>query len=80
MLLQLGSSQRVSVEHGPHSTVLHAMEGLALLLLCSCQLTTRKLAMAILREIRCLFLAIGQAGVRVTGIVRTWVEITGLLL
>uniref|UniRef100_A0A8C7U683 Furry homolog a (Drosophila) n=1 Tax=Oncorhynchus mykiss TaxID=8022 RepID=A0A8C7U683_ONCMY len=64
--------QRVSVEHGPHSTVLHAMEGLALLLLCSCQLTTRKLAMAILREIRCLFLAIGQAEVRVTGIVRTW--------
>uniref|UniRef100_A0A8C7U222 Furry homolog a (Drosophila) n=1 Tax=Oncorhynchus mykiss TaxID=8022 RepID=A0A8C7U222_ONCMY len=61
----LGSSQRVSVEHGPHSTVLHAMEGLALLLLCSCQLTTRKLAMAILREIRCLFLAIGQAEVRV---------------
>uniref|UniRef100_A0A8C7D7P1 FRY microtubule binding protein n=1 Tax=Oncorhynchus kisutch TaxID=8019 RepID=A0A8C7D7P1_ONCKI len=56
----LGSSQRVSVEHGLHSTVLHAMEGLALLLLCSCQLTTRKLAMAILREIRCLFLAIGQ--------------------
>uniref|UniRef100_A0A8C7D4P5 FRY microtubule binding protein n=1 Tax=Oncorhynchus kisutch TaxID=8019 RepID=A0A8C7D4P5_ONCKI len=52
--------QRVSVEHGLHSTVLHAMEGLALLLLCSCQLTTRKLAMAILREIRCLFLAIGQ--------------------
>uniref|UniRef100_A0A674A3G1 FRY microtubule binding protein n=1 Tax=Salmo trutta TaxID=8032 RepID=A0A674A3G1_SALTR len=59
-LLQLGSSQRVSVEHGPHSTVMHAIEGLALLLLCSCQLTTRKLAMAILREIRCLFLAIGQ--------------------
>uniref|UniRef100_A0A8C8HTX3 Protein furry homolog n=1 Tax=Oncorhynchus tshawytscha TaxID=74940 RepID=A0A8C8HTX3_ONCTS len=49
---ELGSSQRASVEHGPHSTVLHAMEGLALLLLCSCQLTTRKLAMAILREIR----------------------------
>uniref|UniRef100_A0A4W5PN63 FRY microtubule binding protein n=1 Tax=Hucho hucho TaxID=62062 RepID=A0A4W5PN63_9TELE len=59
-LLQSGSSQRVSVEHGPHSTVLHAIEGLALLLLCSCQLTTRKLALAILREIRCLFLAIGQ--------------------
>uniref|UniRef100_A0A8C7DL92 FRY microtubule binding protein n=1 Tax=Oncorhynchus kisutch TaxID=8019 RepID=A0A8C7DL92_ONCKI len=71
--------QRVSVEHGLHSTVLHAMEGLALLLLCSCQLTTRKLAMAILREIRCLFLAIGQTEVRVRGIVRTWVKITGPL-
>uniref|UniRef100_A0A6Q2YF53 Furry homolog a (Drosophila) n=1 Tax=Esox lucius TaxID=8010 RepID=A0A6Q2YF53_ESOLU len=48
---QLGSSHRV----------LHAVEGLALLLLCSCQLMTRKLAVAILREIRCLFLAIGLA-------------------
>ncbi|XP_012988600.2 protein furry homolog isoform X3 [Esox lucius] len=50
-LFQLGSSHRV----------LHAVEGLALLLLCSCQLMTRKLAVAILREIRCLFLAIGLA-------------------
>uniref|UniRef100_A0A4W4FXS8 Protein furry homolog n=1 Tax=Electrophorus electricus TaxID=8005 RepID=A0A4W4FXS8_ELEEL len=49
------------VERSPHSTVLHAVEGLALLLLCSCQTSTRKLAVAVLREIRCLFAAIGQA-------------------
>uniref|UniRef100_A0A3B4CJS6 Furry homolog b (Drosophila) n=1 Tax=Pygocentrus nattereri TaxID=42514 RepID=A0A3B4CJS6_PYGNA len=56
---ELGS--RLPVERSPHSTVLHAVEGLALLLLCSCQTSTRKLAVAVLREIRCLFTAIGQA-------------------
>ncbi|XP_036450457.1 LOW QUALITY PROTEIN: protein furry homolog [Colossoma macropomum] len=54
-------SSRLPVERSPHSTVLHAVEGLALLLLCSCQTSTRKLAVAVLREIRCLFTAIGQA-------------------
>ncbi|XP_066506353.1 protein furry homolog isoform X3 [Hoplias malabaricus] len=56
---ELGS--RLPLERSPHSTVLHAVEGLALLLLCSCQTSTRKLAVAVLREIRCLFSAIGQA-------------------
>lgn len=51
-------------ERGPHSTVLHAVEGLALVLLCSCQLSTRKLAITILKEIRSLFLTIGQAEVK----------------
>uniref|UniRef100_A0A8C4HHX3 Furry homolog a (Drosophila) n=1 Tax=Dicentrarchus labrax TaxID=13489 RepID=A0A8C4HHX3_DICLA len=48
-------------ERGPHSTVLHAVEGLALVLLCSCQLSTRRLAIAILKEIRSLFMTIGQS-------------------
>uniref|UniRef100_A0A4W4FXM2 Protein furry homolog n=1 Tax=Electrophorus electricus TaxID=8005 RepID=A0A4W4FXM2_ELEEL len=56
-----GGGSRLPVERSPHSTVLHAVEGLALLLLCSCQTSTRKLAVAVLREIRCLFAAIGQA-------------------
>uniref|UniRef100_A0A8C7YJ62 Furry homolog a (Drosophila) n=1 Tax=Oryzias sinensis TaxID=183150 RepID=A0A8C7YJ62_9TELE len=38
----------------PHSTVLHAVEGLALVLLCSCQVSTRRLSIAILKEIRSL--------------------------
>ncbi|KAM6961396.1 protein furry homolog [Aplochiton taeniatus] len=59
-LLQTSSSHRAPVERGPHSTVLHAVEGLALVLLCSCQLGTRKLAVSILKEIRSLFMAIGQ--------------------
>uniref|UniRef100_A0A671PA82 Protein furry homolog n=1 Tax=Sinocyclocheilus anshuiensis TaxID=1608454 RepID=A0A671PA82_9TELE len=57
--LDSGSS-RLPPERSPHSTVLHAVEGLALLLLCSCQTSTRKLAVSVLREIRCLFTAIGQ--------------------
>uniref|UniRef100_A0A8C4IDV1 Furry homolog b (Drosophila) n=1 Tax=Dicentrarchus labrax TaxID=13489 RepID=A0A8C4IDV1_DICLA len=48
-------------ERSPHGSVLHAVEGLALLLLCSCQMSTRKLAVSVLREIRCLFTALGHA-------------------
>uniref|UniRef100_A0A8C9W5I9 FRY microtubule binding protein n=1 Tax=Scleropages formosus TaxID=113540 RepID=A0A8C9W5I9_SCLFO len=51
---------RTPAERGPHSAVLHAVEGLALVLLCSCRTGTRKLAVAVLREVRCLFAAIGQ--------------------
>ncbi|XP_076002040.1 protein furry homolog isoform X2 [Genypterus blacodes] len=60
-LLQTSSSPKVPAERGPHSSVLHAVEGLALVLLCSCQLGTRRLAIAILREIRSLFITIGQS-------------------
>ncbi|XP_036381260.1 protein furry homolog isoform X2 [Megalops cyprinoides] len=59
-LHQNGSGHRTPVERS-HCTVLHAVEGLALVLLCSCKTATRKLAVAILREIRLLFSAIGQA-------------------
>lgn len=62
-LLQTSSSLKVPAERGPHSTVLHAVEGLALVLLCSCQLTTRRLAVSILKEIRSLFTAIKQSEV-----------------
>uniref|UniRef100_A0A8C4IDF9 Furry homolog a (Drosophila) n=1 Tax=Dicentrarchus labrax TaxID=13489 RepID=A0A8C4IDF9_DICLA len=55
------SSLKLPAERGPHSTVLHAVEGLALVLLCSCQLSTRRLAIAILKEIRSLFMTIGQS-------------------
>ncbi|CAL8352659.1 unnamed protein product [Lota lota] len=54
------SGPRGPAERGSHSGVLHAMEGLALVLLCSCQLSTRRLAVCILREVRCLFMALGQ--------------------
>ncbi|XP_028817146.1 protein furry homolog isoform X5 [Denticeps clupeoides] len=59
-LMQSGSSQRLSAERCPHSAALHAIEGLALLLLCSSAVATRKVAVAILKEIRFLFLIIGQ--------------------
>uniref|UniRef100_A0A665WCE2 Furry homolog b (Drosophila) n=1 Tax=Echeneis naucrates TaxID=173247 RepID=A0A665WCE2_ECHNA len=57
-----GASPRLP-ERSPHCSVLHAVEGLALLLLCSCQISTRKLAVGVLREIRCLFTALGHAEV-----------------
>ncbi|XP_053176419.1 protein furry homolog isoform X1 [Scomber japonicus] len=60
-LLQTSSNLKMPAERGPHSTVLHAVEGLALVLLCSCQLSTRRLAIAILKEIRSLFMTIGQS-------------------
>ncbi|TNN86582.1 Protein furry [Liparis tanakae] len=59
--LQSGSSVKTPAERGPHSSVLHAVEGLALVLLCSCQLSTRRLAIATLKEIRSLFMTIGQS-------------------
>uniref|UniRef100_A0A3B4YMI4 FRY microtubule binding protein n=1 Tax=Seriola lalandi dorsalis TaxID=1841481 RepID=A0A3B4YMI4_SERLL len=52
-------------ERSPHCSVLHAVEGLALLLLCSCQISTRKLAVGVLREIRCLFTALGHAEINI---------------
>ncbi|CAM9154197.1 unnamed protein product [Lampetra planeri] len=39
----------------------NAVEGLALVLLCSCQLSTRRLAITVLKEIRSLFMTIGQS-------------------
>ncbi|XP_061073615.1 protein furry homolog isoform X3 [Conger conger] len=60
-LLQTGPGPKPPGERSPHSAVLHAAEGLALVLLCSCLTSTRRLAIAILKEIRCLFSSIGQA-------------------
>uniref|UniRef100_A0A8C9W3I8 FRY microtubule binding protein n=1 Tax=Scleropages formosus TaxID=113540 RepID=A0A8C9W3I8_SCLFO len=57
---EVQGGHRTPAERGPHSAVLHAVEGLALVLLCSCRTGTRKLAVAVLREVRCLFAAIGQ--------------------
>uniref|UniRef100_A0A8D0H4U3 FRY microtubule binding protein n=1 Tax=Sphenodon punctatus TaxID=8508 RepID=A0A8D0H4U3_SPHPU len=60
-LIPNGSSHRIQSERSPYSNVLHAVEGFALVLLCSFQVATRKLAVLILREIRALFHALGQA-------------------
>ncbi|KAG8452837.1 hypothetical protein GDO86_004577 [Hymenochirus boettgeri] len=60
-LIPNGSSHRMQSERGPYSNVLHAVEGFALLLLCSFQVATRKVAVLILKEVRALFIALGQA-------------------
>eukprot|EP00069_Balaena_mysticetus_P011040 bmy_21038T0 len=59
-LIANGSSHRMHSERGPHCSVLHAVEGFALVLLCSFQVATRKLSVLILKEIRALFIALGQ--------------------
>uniref|UniRef100_A0A670YF33 FRY microtubule binding protein n=1 Tax=Pseudonaja textilis TaxID=8673 RepID=A0A670YF33_PSETE len=59
-LIANGSSQRTQTERSSYSNVLHAVEGFALVLLCSFQVATRKLAVLILREVRALFHALGQ--------------------
>uniref|UniRef100_A0A8C3EKS1 FRY microtubule binding protein n=1 Tax=Corvus moneduloides TaxID=1196302 RepID=A0A8C3EKS1_CORMO len=59
-LIPNGSSHRIQSERSPYSNVLHAVEGFALVLLCSFQVATRKLAVLILREIRSLFLALAE--------------------
>lgn len=63
-LLQTSSGVKTAAERGPHAAALHAVEGLALVLLCSCRLSTRRLAVAVLKEIRSLFAAVGQSEVR----------------
>uniref|UniRef100_A0A670I083 FRY microtubule binding protein n=1 Tax=Podarcis muralis TaxID=64176 RepID=A0A670I083_PODMU len=55
-LIPNGSAHRTQTERSSYSNVLHAVEGFALVLLCSFQVATRKLAVLILREIRALFL------------------------
>ncbi|KAG7247601.1 hypothetical protein CRUP_038078 [Coryphaenoides rupestris] len=55
-----GGATRGPADRSSHSAVLHAVEGLALVLLCCCQLSTRRLGVSMLREVRCLFMALGQ--------------------
>ncbi|KAK1786451.1 hypothetical protein P4O66_018141 [Electrophorus voltai] len=65
--LQPAPGPRLSGERSPPAVALHALEGLALVLLCSCHITTRKLAVAILREVRLLLLTAGHAELACTG-------------
>ncbi|XP_046719128.1 LOW QUALITY PROTEIN: protein furry homolog [Silurus meridionalis] len=59
-LLQGVSGSRPRAEAAPFSAVLRALEGLALVLLCSCHAATRKLAVSVLRELRLLLLTVSH--------------------
>ncbi|XP_053095517.1 protein furry homolog isoform X2 [Pangasianodon hypophthalmus] len=59
-LLQGVSGSRLRADTAPFSTVLRALEGLALVLLCSCHTATRKLAVSVLRELRLLLLTVSH--------------------
>ncbi|XP_051952378.1 protein furry homolog-like isoform X2 [Xyrauchen texanus] len=49
------------LERSPIWTVLHVVEGLAMVVLCSCRPATRKLAVNVLKEVRSLHMALGIA-------------------
>ncbi|KAK2835881.1 hypothetical protein Q5P01_016365 [Channa striata] len=55
----LSSSHSLSLERNHPSGVLHVVEGLALVVLCSCRPATRKLAVNVLKEVRALHTALG---------------------
>ncbi|KAM4575147.1 protein furry homolog-like isoform 2-T2 [Fundulus diaphanus] len=53
------SGRPLSLERTPPLAVLHVVEGLALVVLCSCRPATRKLAVNVLKEVRALHTAQG---------------------
>ncbi|XP_034737652.1 protein furry homolog-like isoform X7 [Etheostoma cragini] len=53
------SGRSVSLERTPLLGVLHVVEGLALVVLCSCRPATRRLAVNVLKEVRALHTALG---------------------
>uniref|UniRef100_A0A8D3CHN0 Furry homolog, like n=1 Tax=Scophthalmus maximus TaxID=52904 RepID=A0A8D3CHN0_SCOMX len=53
------SGHSLSLERVPPLGVLHVVEGLALVVLCSCRPATRRLAVNILKEVRALHTALG---------------------
>ncbi|TRY82982.1 hypothetical protein DNTS_026632 [Danionella cerebrum] len=50
----------LSLERSPLWTVLHVVQGLALVVLCSCRPATRRLAVNVLKEVRSLHTALGM--------------------
>uniref|UniRef100_A0A8D0AQ57 Furry homolog, like n=1 Tax=Sander lucioperca TaxID=283035 RepID=A0A8D0AQ57_SANLU len=53
------SGRSLSLERTPLLGVLHVVEGLALVVLCSCRPATRRLAVNVLKEVRALHTALG---------------------
>ena len=58
-----GSGPTLSLDRAPLLGVLHVVEGLALVVLCSCRPGTRRLAVNVLKEVRALHTALGIAKV-----------------
>ncbi|XP_064791673.1 protein furry homolog-like isoform X4 [Oncorhynchus masou masou] len=56
-----GSGPSLPLERSPLWGVLHVVEGLALVVLCSCRPATRRLAVNVLKEVRALHAALGIA-------------------
>lgn len=54
-----GTGRSLSLDRIPSLSVLHVVEGLALVVLCSCRPATRRLAVNVLKETRALHTALG---------------------
>ncbi|KAI1888720.1 hypothetical protein AGOR_G00171640 [Albula goreensis] len=54
-----GGAPSLPLERSPLGGVLHVVEGLALVVLCSCRPATRRLAVNVLKEVRALYTALG---------------------
>ena len=65
-----GSGPALSLERTPLLNVLHVVEGLALVVLCSCRPATRRLAVNVLKEVRALHTALGLAKVHTSTVDR----------
>ena len=57
------STPCLPLERAPQLGVMHVVEGLALVVLCSCRPATRRLAVNVLKEVRALHTALGIAKV-----------------
>lgn len=53
------SGRSLALERSPTLGVLHVVEGLAIVVLCSCRPATRRLAVNVLKEVRALHTALG---------------------
>uniref|UniRef100_A0A671NQD2 Protein furry homolog-like n=1 Tax=Sinocyclocheilus anshuiensis TaxID=1608454 RepID=A0A671NQD2_9TELE len=71
------------LERSPLWTVLHVVEGLALVVLCSCRPATRRLAANVLKEVRSLHTALGIAKVTIlmdrlsASVLESFIHLTG---
>ncbi|CAB1324141.1 unnamed protein product [Coregonus sp. 'balchen'] len=68
-----GSGPSLPLERSPLWGVLHVVEGLALVVLCSCRPATRRLAVNVLKEVRALHTALGIAKFDVVSPSHIWV-------
>lgn len=71
-----GSGPSLPLERSPLWGVLHVVEGLALVVLCSCRPATRRLAVNVLKEVRALHTALGIAKVTTNSLIDWDLKVT----
>uniref|UniRef100_A0A8C7NIF3 Furry homolog, like n=1 Tax=Oncorhynchus mykiss TaxID=8022 RepID=A0A8C7NIF3_ONCMY len=74
-----GSGPSLPLERSPLWGVLHVVEGLALVVLCSCRPATRRLAVNVLKEVRALHTALGIAKVTTNSLIDGDLKVTKIM-